>query len=66
MFSDPDVIKALKDDPSGAICAHCGAPNDWADDCGWFYTEGKYPTCADCSAGIPGKAHEEYYGVGER
>lgn len=28
---------AIKEDPDGVTCGRCLKPNDFWDDCGWFY-----------------------------
>jgi prenyltransferase beta subunit len=64
--------KARRDEPRGIICGFCGKPNDFADDCGFFWLcpQGKssipLPACEACYDGEPGKQHIAHYGVGER
>lgn len=60
-----EILTAWRDDPDGCFCGHCGALNEWADDCGFFYCLGK-PTCEACFKGAPGEEHRRLYGVGER
>lgn len=64
--------EAKRNDPEGSICSFCGNPNDFADDCGWFYLHplgsdnlGGY-SCRQCFDGEPGKKHIAIYGLGER
>lgn len=74
-----DVERAKISDPDGVICGFCGAENDWADDCGWFYLESYLtifpdivvpdvllPSCRECFYGEVGQMHRDKYGVGER
>lgn len=56
VYADADrrhVAQAKIDDPEGAICGHCGAKSDYADDCGWWYHNndaGEYrAACIGCA-----------------
>lgn len=69
---ESDLANALRDDPAGAICAFCGGPNTFVDDCGFWYCWPEGPkgrngaTCETCFDGKIGQAHQAIFGVGER
>jgi hypothetical protein len=70
-MENADIIEARKEDPHGATCGFCGAENDFADDCGWFYlrspgSDEDLPACESCVKGPIGAQHRERFGVGER
>ena len=49
---ETELEKALKESPTGGICAGCGKENTYVDDCGFWYkndANGDYKAhCADC------------------
>ncbi len=69
------------DQPEGCTCGYCGQPNDFWDDCGWFYfsdyrgipatrearvsIESK-SGCKSCYYGPIGQSHVDWHGIGER
>ena len=71
---------AKRDYPDGIKCGFCGADNDFADDCGWFYCvplnylelREKFPMnlmkpcCKKCWDGQIGTNHISIFGLGER
>ncbi len=38
---------ALEKDPDGGTCGHCGGPNDFCDDCGFFYWSKRTRGCVE-------------------
>ena len=71
---------AKRSEPDGIICHFCHLPNDWADDCGWFYivdpnepekrenghrVNPSYPACKFCYDKHSWK-NIELYGLGDR
>ena len=66
--------EAIKDCPEGEYCAWCGKENDFFDDIGFFWIapfpqnakELQGATCESCYRGELGKAHGDWYGVGDR
>jgi hypothetical protein len=66
------LAMAHTDDPKGGICSFCSKPNDFADDCGFFYISPtssitSQPCCRRCwFHRRPGKLHIARYGLGER
>lgn len=58
------LTSAITDDPNGAICAECGGPNIFCDDCGWWYCyRGHGAVCRACYD--RGVKQGKYY-MGER
>jgi hypothetical protein len=66
---------ASKSDPQGVTCAYCGKPNDWADDCGFFYVidsvlyeSGDKKMRSACKACYDVRIdfNQKIYGVGDR
>jgi hypothetical protein len=67
-------------DPTGANCGFCKGPNDFVDDCGFFYcvplnyseikeskqTLMSLPCCEKCYRGEPGNNHVKLFGMGDR
>jgi hypothetical protein len=51
-----EYLRALRSDPKGFYCGHCGAVNDNFDDAGWWYAahdayDCGRPTCLKCFNG---------------
>lgn len=44
------LANAEKQDPDGAVCAHCGGLNEYVDDCGFWYPpeSGRKAICEEC------------------
>lgn len=72
VVGESDLANALIKDPTGGVCAFCGGPNGFADDCGFWYLwpDGPQgpngPSCEACFNGESGQKHQARYGVGER
>jgi len=77
-MTDQEYVQiATNDDPNGVTCGYCGQPNNYADDCGWFYAAVEplqtsmhdaksKPVCESCWKGIVGQIHIDMYGLGDR
>ena len=67
-----ELEQAKQNDPLGIVCGHCGKPNNFVDDIGWFYCGQEdiklisLPVCKVCWDGEVGRRHIERYGFGER
>lgn len=44
---DKHLINALSADPQGTICYRCTSPNNFYDDCGFFYVRWNRNTTTD-------------------
>lgn len=80
-YHEKNLKLARESEPEGVTCHFCKLPNDFADDCGFFYimdpnepetrcekgylTNKSYPACESCYRKHSWK-HTDYYGLGER
>lgn len=75
----PQLVAAIKADPTGFVCGFCGELNFLYDDCGFFYCVPLYystlskeekreakslATCEKCRNGEVGKNHIKIFGLG--